>query len=278
MELVVRHQTVYHYASAASRIALMLRLRPADFDGQQVINWGVSVNGTPVEHFSINAWGDLEAVYQHSQPANEVTIVALGMVETSDRTGVVCGLKRDVPPAIFLRQTALTRPDTAIAALANAVTGETTLSRLHALSASVRGTVAYRGGVTSSKSTAAEALALGQGVCQDHAHIFVSAARTLGIPARYVVGYFMASGDQDAVHETHGWAEAYVDGLGWIGFDATNGMCTTPSYIRLCCGLDAAQAAPIKGSIFGARQIGIDADVVISEAEGELDQQMQQQQ
>jgi transglutaminase-like putative cysteine protease len=278
MQLVVRHQTIYRYASAASRIALMLRLRPADFTGQQVVSWGVSVNGAAVDRFSINAWGDHEAIFQHTDPASEVTIVASGMVETSDRAGVVSGLKRDVPPAIFLRQTPLTKPDKAIHALGQGAEGDTALARLHSLSAMVRDTVGYRSGVTTSRSTAAEALAMGQGVCQDHAHIFASAARTLGIPARYVVGYLLASDDQDALHETHGWAEAYVEGLGWVGFDATNGVCTTPYYVRLCCGLDAREAAPIKGSIFGAKQIGIDADVVISEANGELEQQMQQQQ
>jgi transglutaminase-like putative cysteine protease len=278
VNLVVRHQTIYRYANAASRIALMLRLRPADFDGQKVLTWAVTVNDIAADGFSPNAWGDFEAMFQHREPASEIHIIASGMVETNDRAGVVSGVKRDVPPAVFLRATPLTRPDEAIIKLGQAAKGSTILTRLHALSALVRDAVAYRSGVTTSASTASEALALGQGVCQDHAHIFTSAARTLGIPARYVVGYLMAGDEADALHETHGWAEAYVDGLGWVGFDATNGVCTTERYVRLCCGLDAHGAAPIKGSIFGAGQIGIDADVLISEATGELEQQMQQQQ
>ncbi len=278
MQLVVRHQTHYNYANAASRVALKLRLRPADFDGQAVVNWGVSVNGKAVDRFAINAWGDHEAIFQQQEPATGITIVASGMVETSDRTGVVGGLKRDIPPAIFLRPTALTLPDDEITQLGSMASGDNILAKLHSLSAIIRERVAYQGGVTSSKSTAAQALALGRGVCQDHAHIFVSAARTLAIPARYVVGYLMVSDEADALHETHGWAEAYVEGLGWVGFDATNGVCTTDHYVRLCCGLDAQEAAPIKGSIFGAGEIGIDADVLIGEAQGELEQQMQQQQ
>lgn len=278
MQLVVRHQTLYQYAHAASRIALKLRLRPSDFDGQSVVNWGVSVNGEAIDRQSINAWGDYEAIFQNKEPASTVTIVASGLVETADRAGVVGGLKRDVPPAVFLRQTSLTIPNGAIAALGKSASGDNILGRLHNLSALIRERVAYQGGVTSSQSTAADALSLERGVCQDHAHIFASAARTQGIPARYVVGYLMASDDMHALHETHGWAEAYVEGLGWVGFDATNGVCTTDHYIRLCCGLDAQEAAPIKGAITGAGEIGIDADVLISEATGELQQQMQQQQ
>ncbi len=278
MELLVRHQTVYRYMSPASRIALMLRLRPASFDGQQVVNWGVSVNDEAVDHFTPNAWGDFESVFQHIHPTHEIIIVASGMVETHDRAGVVNGLKREVPPAVFLRQTDLTKPDAAIAEMASMIDGANDLARLHNLSALIHDKITYQSGVTNSATTAAAALAMGKGVCQDQTHIFLSAARTLGVAARYVVGYLKTNEDQNALSETHAWAEAYVNGLGWVGFDATNGVCTTQNYVRLCCGLDAQEAAPIKGSIFGNGTIGIDADVLISEANGDLAQQMQQQQ
>jgi transglutaminase-like putative cysteine protease len=273
MELTVRHQTIYRYASPGSRVALVLRLRPASYDAQQVIDWGVSVNGVAVEGFAANAWGDDEAMVQHQAEGAEVIILASGRVITSDRAGVVGGLRPEVPPSVFLRSTDLTRPDEAISALAAASSGETTIARLHDLSAMIRAQVIYKPGVTTANSTAAEALAMGKGVCQDQAHIFISAARHLGIPARYVVGYLHASDDADALNETHGWAEAYVDDLGWTGFDATNGVCTTDHYIRLCVGYDARDAAPIKGSVLGASEIGIDADVMISEAVPVMQQQ-----
>jgi transglutaminase-like putative cysteine protease len=138
----------------------------------------------------------------------------------------------------------------------------------------VRERVEYGTGSTSAASTAAEALAQGRGVCQDHAHLFVSAARTLGIPARYVAGYLL-SDQGEALHETHAWAEAWVPGLGWVGFDSTNGICVTDHYIRLCGGLDAHDAAPVRGSVYGATAIVIHADVLIGEPGT---QQMQQQQ
>ena len=125
---------------------------------------------------------------------------------------------------------------------------------------------------------AAEALAQGRGVCQDHTHLFVSAARSLGIPARYVSGYLLADEAGHALRETHAWAEAWVDGLGWIGFDATNGLCVTELYVRLCSGLDAHDAAPVRGSVYGTTEIGIQADVMISLATPSGSQQVQQQQ
>lgn len=96
----------------------------------------------------------------------------------------------------------------------------------------------------------------------------------LGIPARYVAGYLLSPAETGG--ETHAWAEAWVEGLGWVGFDPTHGLCTTDHHVRLCCGLDADDAAPIKGSVYGAQAQGIRADVIIEEAG--LDPQRQQQQ
>jgi transglutaminase-like putative cysteine protease len=277
MELVIRHQTIYHYSQPASRVALLLRLKPTVCDGQQLLHWQVTVNGEPVEAFPPNAYGDGEAYFQQPGPVSEIVVVAAGIVATLDRQGILSGQRAEPPLPVFLRQTPLTRPDAAILALADTLCGEGDIARLHALSDRVREAVAYRPGTTSTAFTAAQALAQGQGVCQDHAHLFVSAARTLGVPARYVAGYLLDSEDGSLLRETHGWAEAWVEGLGWVGFDPTNGICTTEQYVRLCCGLDAHDAAPVRGSVFGAANSAMDVDVRISEA-GLDPQQIQQQQ
>ena len=87
----------------------------------------------------------------------------------------------------------------------------------------------------------------GGGVCQDHAHIFCAVCRTLGVPARYVSGY-LTQGDGHAAHAaSHGWAEALVEDLGWVGFDPTNRACATEAYIRTAVGLDYGEASPIRG-------------------------------
>ncbi len=278
MDLRIRHKTAYHYRQPTSRISMLLRLYPMSFDGQDVVDWRVAVNGLELGAFSPNSRGDIEAHFQSAAPIDVLEIEASGRVITSDRSGVVKGVTPDVPPTVFLRSTALTMPDAAIRALGGQVGEGDPISRLHALSALVRDAVIYRAGATNADTTAAQALTFGRGVCQDHAHVFVSAARVLDIPARYVVGYYLAGHEQDAVHETHGWAEAYLEGLGWVGFDVTNGVCTTEHYVRLCCGLDAHDAAPIRGAVLGAEQIAIDADVMISEAENAVQQQMLPQQ
>ena len=76
-----------------------------------------------------------------------------------------------------------------------------------------------------------------------------AAARTLRVPARYVVGYLLAQDTK--LTETHAWAEAFVPEIGWVGFDAANRLCPTDRYVRLACGLDSADAAPIRGNVVG---------------------------
>lgn len=278
MKLLVRHQTIYNYQLGSSRVAMLLKLKPRGHKGQSVLEWGVSVNGQPITSFAPNAYGDFEALWIRHDRTDSATILAKGVVETTDTLGVITGLHEQFNPRIFLRDTPLTAASPEMKALAASIPESDPLSRLHALSAAVIGNVAYRAGVTTTNTSAAESFALGAGVCQDHAQIFIGAARSIGVPARYVTGYLLAQGD-DALHETHAWAEALVPGFGWIGFDPSNQICVTENYIRVASGLDADDAAPVRGSVTAAGSIWIDADVRIAQAsDDEREQQLQKQQ
>ena len=167
MELTVLHQTTYRYDTPVGQIALLLRLQPPQLNCQTPRDWQVSVNGEPVSTFHANGFGDSEAFFQQRRPVRELSIVASGSVETSDRHGVVSGFRQEAPLPVFLRQTDLTRPDAAIRAFAQSVVGPDTLGRLHALSGLVREVISYRPGSTSTASTAAEALALMRGGSYD---------------------------------------------------------------------------------------------------------------
>ena len=279
MKLLVRHQTVYNYEGVAGRAAMRLKLMPCSNAAQTVENWRVSVNDETVTGFSVNSMGDMEAIWMRHDEHDKAVIVAEGLVETHDTHGVLGWPTARVDARYFLRSTPLTAPSNAIMAMAHGLdVAGTALDRLHALSAAVSDAVPYRAGVTGPDTTAAEAFALGAGVCQDHAQIFIAAARVLGVPARYVSGYLLAQ-DGDALHETHGWAEALVPSLGWVGFDPSNRVCVTDRYLRLAGGLDADQAAPVRGSVTVAGNITIDADVRIAQAEaGPETRQLQRQQ
>lgn len=267
MRLGIRHATRYDYDGGAAGVVLRLRLMPRDNEGQQVERWFVSVNGVAVTRWIATSHGDLEALWRAEGRVEHLDILAQGIVETTDRHGIFSGRGEDVKPAVFLRETPLTRADEAVRALAQeAVDPAGDVATLHALCGLVNERIRYRKGATGPTTSAAEALALGSGVCQDQAHVFVAAARSLGLPARYVTGYLRDPTRGDAEHETHGWAEAFVAGVGWIGFDATLCLSPTDHHVRLTCGFDAGDAAPIRGVAMMNGAHRVNADVAIDPA------------
>ena len=122
---------------------------------------------------------------------------------------------------------------------------------LHQLVANIHGEITFDTTPTQTATTAAEAFKLRRGVCQDLTHIFIASARQLGIPARYIGGHFYRADGVTAQDAGHAWAEAYIEDLGWVGFDPTNGISTTDAHVRVAMGLDYLGASPVRGTRFG---------------------------
>ena len=264
MLIRVRHVTRYVYEERVRYTVQSLRLTPATFTGQRVADWRVRVPGCAKPLEFRDGFGNAMQLITITSPHTELVFEAGGTVETEDCNGVVAGLPKNIPTRVFLKETAQTRPDAAIRELAQSISGNDTIVQLHALSAAVRDRVDYIPGDTDAHTGAAEALADGKGVCQDHAHIFIAAARALAIPARYVTGYLVLD-DPSPASANHAWAEAYVEGLGWVGFDVANRVCPTDRYVRLACGLDAGYTAPITGSRLGGGSEKLDVCVAVQQ-------------
>ncbi|PKP92898.1 MAG: transglutaminase [Alphaproteobacteria bacterium HGW-Alphaproteobacteria-14] len=254
MKLSIRHTSHYAFAQPVVHALQRLRLTPKETQGQHIIDWTMDFD---------NAHAELQYDDQHfnhvtliglAPGAREVTVTCQGMVETDDNAGVIGRHSGHLPLWSFLRQTPLTRPGAKLRGLLREVQGPVDaapLDFLHALSGLIRERIGYETGRTHSATTAEEAVGHGAGVCQDHAHIFIGAARAHGIPARYVSGYLMMD-DRIEQEATHAWAEAHVEGLGWVGFDVSNGISPDPRYVRVATGNDYRDAAPITGISIGA--------------------------
>lgn len=272
MLIEIRHQTTYSYSTSARYAIQTLRLTPPSFEGQEVLRWTISAPGFERAVEFRDGFGNITHLTTLNAEHDGITIEASGVVETEDRCGIVRGLTEVAPRRVFLRETPVTKPDKAIRDLARKVSGgkqpSDTLDCLHALMREVREAITYEIGTTHEHTSAAEALAAGTGVCQDHAHVFISAARAIGIPARYVNGYFL-SGTLAPSEAHHAWAEAWIEGLGWVGFDPANGMCPTDRYVRLAWGFDAATAAPIRGTQRGGEQEALDVKVEVEQQGGQ---------
>lgn len=274
MKLAIRHTTHYTFAQPVSHALQRLRLTPKETQGQRILDWSMQFT---------NAHRELQFDDQHfnsvtlvgvNPGTTEVTVTCAGVVETQDHAGVIGRHSGHLPLWSFLRQTALTRPGPRLRSLLREVPERdisAPLGFLHALSDLIRDRITYQAGTTHSATTAEEAVIHGYGVCQDHTHIFIGAARFLGIPARYVSGYLLMDDrvDQEA---THAWAEAHVDGLGWVGFDISNGISPDPRYVRVATGHDYRDAAPVTGISFGTADHSLRVEVAV-----ERQQQSQQQ-
>jgi transglutaminase-like putative cysteine protease len=253
MRLAIRHSTRYRFAEPVAHGVQRIRLTPKETQGQRILDWTMEFTGAREELAYDDQNHNHVTFVAVDEGAEEVMIACRGTVETEDKAGVIGRHAGHLPLWSFLCQTDLTRPGPRIRQLLGSIerSKDGPLPTLHNLSNAIRERIAYETGHTSVDTTAEEAAAAGFGVCQDHAHVFITAARMLDVPARYVSGYLMMNDrvDQEA---THAWAEAWVEGLGWVGFDISNGISPDPRYVRVATGRDYRDAAPIAGISFGA--------------------------
>lgn len=252
MQLQIRHVTEYSYDQPVDYALQKVRLRPLASPLQDIDEWDLTVEGGKIEASYLDHYGNRTDLVSISPGASKLTLTASGTVTTRDAAGVLGMVYGRAPLWHFMQPTPLTSSGARVRALADVVKKQgTPLAGLHALSAAVLQATPYQLGGTGSETTAEEALEIGFGVCQDHAHIFIAAARDAGIPARYVSGYLMMNDrvDQDA---SHAWAEAHLDDLGWVGFDVSNGMSPDERYVRIAIGRDTSEAAPVSGIRMGA--------------------------
>jgi transglutaminase-like putative cysteine protease len=254
MRIRILHTTSYCYDAPPKGVTQMLRLTPRNHDGQYVVRWRIELSEDCRLHQREDAFGNITHSFTAEGLFNELSIAVEGEVDVHDTNSVVRGAVERFPPSLFLRETALTQPDAAIIDFAQSVragAGSETLPLLHRLTVATNREITFDADPTHSATTAAEAFTLRRGVCQDLTHIFIAAARQLGIPARYVGGHFYRADGVTAQDAGHAWAETYVEHLGWVGFDPANGIGTTEAHVRVAVGLDYLGAAPVRGVRYG---------------------------
>jgi transglutaminase-like putative cysteine protease len=254
MRIRISHSTTYAYETPPTGVTQLLRKTPRDHDGQHVLAWRIDISEDCLLHQHEDAFGNITHYFTAEGPLTKLTVEVDGEVDTQDTDGVVRGGIERFPPQLYLRDTPLTQPDPAIVEFAQttrAAGDRDSLVLLHDLMVALNREIAFDTDPTHAATTAAQAFTLRRGVCQDVTHIFVAAARVLGVPARYIGGHFHRADGVTTQEAGHAWAEAYVENLGWVGFDPTNGICTSESHVRVAVGLDYLGAAPVRGTRFG---------------------------
>ncbi len=250
MKLSIRHETHYEYSAPLKYALQQLCLTPQANAHQEVVEWQVSAPG-PL-YAQRDGFGNLSHSWSMARARGgrhvyQGSVHAHGTVLTSPSAWLVDDLAAP-HPALYLRSTPLTAADAALAALGrefvDAHAGE---DDLLGLAAAVCQRIVYRSGVTDVGTTARQALAIGAGVCQDQAHVFIAACRAAGLPARYVSGYFHSPAAPDLA--SHAWADVCLDltERRWLSVDITHLCLMDERHVRLAVGPDYAACAPVRG-------------------------------
>ncbi len=266
MLIEVSHRTIYRYEQPIAYSIQSLRMTPKSRDGQQVLSWMIDAGSEATLSAGRDGFGNIDHLLVIDRPHDALELTVQGVVECEDRAGVVKARTGDLPLGYYLRDTQQTGFAENMSDLVEPFEEKAHLDQLHTLMHRVRDRVDYEVGASDAATTAEQAVAQGRGVCQDHAHVFLACARRLGIPARYVSGYLCANPDEVQDYEAaHAWAEAFVNGLGWVGFDVANRICPNDAYVRIAAGLDYGQAAPIRGVRRGGGEEEMQVNVRIAD-------------
>ncbi|CAB3686794.1 transglutaminase family protein [Paraburkholderia rhynchosiae] len=261
MYLTIRHDTSYRYEATVHYSIQQLRLTPANGASQMVRRWSIDAPGKLDAAF--DAYGNALHTLVINKPHSEIRLQVSGEVDT---IALIDGRLPDdvgaIPLEHFTCATRLTEADAAIRELAESVPSLASSANLIALSERIVERVKYHPGITEVTSTAGQALALGNGVCQDHAHLMLACCRARGIPARYVSGYIEPG---DVPHAaSHAWVDVWLDGTGWISVDVTHAAFASDIYCRLAVARDYEAAAPVRGRRIGGREEQLDVSVTVS--------------
>jgi transglutaminase-like putative cysteine protease len=285
MRIHIRHEIVQTFTPPAKGLNATLRLSPRSHEGQHVIGWRVELDADCRLRDSDDSFGNLTQAISLAGPTRQLRISAEGVVETFDTAGIVRNTAERFPPELYLRETLLTAPDAALRTFASDIKGADAIDRLHALL--VRVTDRFEAAQADRPSEkpqaekkphagfgpgAAKTFADSAGEAHDLAHVFIACARLIGAPARFVSGHYL--GEDAASAACHAWAEAYVEGVGWIGFDPVQGLCPHESHVRIACGLDALDAAPLRTASSSA--VGETTSIIVRMADKQTQSQRQQ--
>lgn len=254
MRIRIDHVTQYEYSQPVRSMIQILRMTPRSCASQTVTDWRIDVDCDARLTPFTDAHGNLCHTIAIDHPIAQLTLETIGQVDTHPSNGVLEGVAELLPPAVYLQPTPLATADAAISRFTSDIAGDPArdpLDRLHDLLKALWAEIRFDTTATSISTDAAAAFAARHGVCQDLAHIFIAASRSLGIPARYVSGHLMRRDGNELQEASHAWAEAYVTGLGWVSFDPANGVSADEHYVRVAVGLDYRDAAPIAGARYG---------------------------
>lgn len=279
MRFEIRYRMAFEYENVIRHSQNEARACPVSDDHQILLSYRFHSNPSSRVHSFTDYWGTRVDSYGIREPHVAIEIEASSTVETHPRPLVTASAPFDAlagdefwgPLVEHLQDTRHTHAGPQVRKWAQDLRDRTegdVVDLVLAIHRAVHRALRYVPASTRIGTTVEDVLAGGAGVCQDYAHLAVAACRTLGIPARYVSGYFFTSDDRTgetagdvAFVQTHAWFEAAIPGAGWLALDPTNALAVGERHVTIGRGRDYDDVPPIRGIYSGASETTVDAGV-----------------
>jgi transglutaminase-like putative cysteine protease len=275
MKHLIRHLTQYRYTAPVSYSIQTLRLTPRQDDHQRTLRWRIDAPGSLEQQ--VDAYGNITHMLTLSGAHRSIDLSVTGQVDIHALPdGRLPPEENRVPVAAFCVPTLLTQSDAIIQEFVHQAIPQG-LRSAHdalALASAICDRVAYEPGTTDVTTIANQVLALGRGVCQDHAHLYLACARGLGVPARYVSGYLYTEAEHAA---SHAWVDVWLDNVGWTSVDITNRQFASDCHCRLAVARDYDSASPVRGVRNGGGEETMTVSVQVQAAPPQTQSQTQTQ-
>lgn len=281
MQYTIRHVTRFTYDEPISESVMEARMQPRSEGSQLCLRFGLSTmpasrvrmyqdpDGNIVHHFNIPGRHSgltltAEAFVEVSAPQALPEDPGAGAWEQIEAAVANGEFWESLSASPFAHRTDLLD---AFAEEIGLARGDNPIACIRQIMSDVYTRFAYAPQSTRVDSPIDDALSSRKGVCQDFAHVMIALVRRLGIPCRYVSGYLFqpgGSGTGSIDGATHAWVEAWLPGLGWVGFDPTHNTQTSEHHIRVAVGRDYADVPPTRGVFKGLSAVRSELAVGVS--------------
>jgi transglutaminase-like putative cysteine protease len=284
----LHHATTYEYAEPVVLGTHFMHLVPRERPGQFIREAHLDISPTPdLRRNETDHFGNFTTTVSLTSPHRQFVVALSATVDViqpapprADLTpcweeiAALANRRADIAEFFLPSPLAAPNPDLAGYGAKDFPPGQPILTGLLALNKRVFDDMTYRGGVTTTATTAAQVLKSRVGVCQDYAHFMIAALRGIGLPARYVSGYLRTlpiAGVEKrrGADQSHAWISAWAgDSIGWIDFDPTNNLLVHDEHVTLAWGRDFQDVSPLRGIILGggrhSLRVNVDLDPVLT--------------
>jgi transglutaminase-like putative cysteine protease len=276
------HSTTYLYSEPVSICHTQVHLSPRDGPDQRLLSHHLTIIPEPTFTSSrLDYFGNKITMFSIEEPHDILTIEATSKIELRPeeppaealtppwenvrdqvrRAGndESFGVLEFTFPSRFVR----TNPDFAAYASESFTPGRPILGAGIDLCRRIFKDFRYDPRATTISTPVEEVLEKRSGVCQDFAHLMISCARSLGLPARYISGYLRSNAKTLGGEASHAWCSIYLPDFGWLEFDPTNDVMAAGNHVTVAHGRDYSDVAPVSGVALGGGEQLINVSVQV---------------